>query len=307
MGGSTCAAIEDVRKRAGADGKVWDFANNMSIGGVVDKFTAKNKSDNAVVSILSNNFETISKTIIDNKCTNAVSVDQQNIWEGNPVCWTSMFEFCKVTDQSIPPMERVKAQNACLAEIGKFRNAPVTQENLNESNQDCVINSTIQVLAKQEGSIDNAATLESLQKAKSFMSNNDSDNLNCSEVSNNISSKQYLTQLLKCHNETAIKQTNIIRGDCNPNLKSQINKNNTFQKCMITSGVITSTDQSAAIKNVTALKNDQTADAFGSSKDSLIVLIIAVVVGVIAFVIIKLAGGGGQNQQQLQLLQQLPQ
>jgi hypothetical protein len=300
MGGSTCAAIEDVRKRADADGKAWDFANNWSPGGFADKFTAKNKSDNAIVSILSNNFETISNTIIDNKCSNTVSVDQKNIWEGNPICWTSMFEFCKVTDQSIPPMERVKAQNACLAEISKFRNAPVSQENINESNQDCVINSAIQVLAKQEGTIDNAATLESLQKAKSFMSNNDSDNLNCSEVSNNISSKQYLTQLLKCHNETAIKQSNIIKNDCNPNLKSQINKNNTVQKCMITSGVITSTDQSAAIKNVTSLKNDQTADAFGSSKDSLIFLIAAVAVGVVAFVVIKAVGGGGNNQQQQQ-------
>jgi hypothetical protein len=298
MGGSTCAAIEDIRKSANADGKVMDFANNWSPGGFVDKFTAKNKSDNAVVSILSNNFETISKTIVDNKCSNIISIDQKNIWEGNPVCWTSMFEFCKVTDQSIPPMERVKAQNACLAEISKFRNAPVSQENMNETNQDCIINSTIQVLAKQEGTIDNAATLESLQKAKSFMSNNDSDNLNCSEVSNNISSKQYLTQLLKCHNETSIKQSNIIRGDCNPNLKSQINRNNTVQKCMITSGILTSTDQSAAIKNVTALKNDQTADAFGSSKDSLIFLIVGGVVAIIVFVVFKFAGGGGQNQQQ---------
>jgi hypothetical protein len=296
MGGSTCAAIEDIRKRADGDSKIGEFANNMSIGGWIDKAGARNKSDNAIVNILTNNLTTISKTIIDNKCSNVLSVEQQNIWEGNPACYFANLEFCKFPN--LPPKEQPDAQVKCMAELEKLRSAPVEQTNMNEANQDCVINSIIQVIAKQEANIDNAATLESSQAAKSFMSSNDADNLNCSQVTNNITSKQYLTQLLKCHNETAIKQSNIIRSDCNPNVKSQINKNNTVQKCMISSGVLLSTDQSAAIQNVSKLKSDQTADAFGSSKDSLIFLIAAGLIAIVVVVVVKAVKSGNNNQQQ---------
>jgi hypothetical protein len=185
-----------------------------------------------------------------------------------------------------------------MTDLDKLRGASIEQTNMNEASQDCIINSIIQVIAKQEATLDNAATLESTQKANSFMSSNDAKNLNCNEVTNNITSKQYLTQLLKCYNETAIKQSNIIKSDCNPNLKSQINKNNTVQKCMITSGVLLSTDQSAAIKNVSTLKNDQTADAFGSSKDSLIFLIAAGLIAIIVVVVVKASKGNDNNQQQ---------
>lgn len=284
----TCKAIQGIRSQGDTDRAGWDFASNWSPG----VFQAKNKSDNAVINSLSNNFESINKTIIDNKCQNITKVDQSNIYMSSPVCWLSMFEFCKFSDIK-DINERVKAMSACMDKVDKFRSAPVSQENINSTSTDCVINSAIQVISKQEGSIDNAATVESLQKAKSFLSENKGSNLNCSEISNNITSKQYITQLLKCHNETAISQNNTI-SDCNPNLTSQINKNNTIQNCLIKSGIISENSQSSAVKNDSNAKSDQTADILGFLGDSkMLIIIIAIVLvgGLIALAIFKFGGG----------------
>jgi len=294
-GKGACAAIQDIRSRGESDRQWSDVANNFSPGGI---FKAQNKSDNAIINTLSNNFESINQTIIDNKCQNITKIDQSNIYTSSPVCFTSSLEFCKYQDYKGTDKERSEAQRACLAELAKMRSAPVSQENINTTSQDCIINSAIQVISKQEGSIDNAATLESLQKSKSFMSENKGSNLNCSEISNNITSKQYITQLLKCHNETAITQNNTI-SDCNPNLTSQINRNNTVQNCLIKSGIISDNSQSAGIKNNSDLKSDQTADALGflgGSKESLMMIAIILVIGVIAFAIFKFSGGGGSQQ-----------
>ena len=288
-GVGTCKAIQGIRSQGDTDRAGWDFANNWSPG----VFKAQNKSDNAVINSLSNNFESINKTIIDNKCQNITKVDQSNIYSSSPVCFTSILEFCKFADYKGTDKERSIAQNECLDKLEKFRSAPVSQENINSTSTDCVINSAIQVISKQEGSIDNAATVESLQKAKSFLSENKGSNLNCSEISNNITSKQYITQLLKCHNETAIIQNNTI-SDCNPNLTSQINKNNTIQNCLIKSGIISENSQSSAVKNDSNAKSDQTADILGFLGDSkmLIIIIAIVLVGGLVFFAISKFGGG---------------
>ena len=55
----TCQAIQDIRSGGETDRAGWDFGNNWSPG----VLKAQNKSDNAVINALTNNFESINKTI----------------------------------------------------------------------------------------------------------------------------------------------------------------------------------------------------------------------------------------------------
>ena len=280
-GQSTCQAIAEIREKGKTDRKALDVLGNTTspITAIGNAVSAKNDSDNAVVSLLRNNFTSIQKTITDNKCKNITKVDQSNVYMSSPVCWTSMLEACKNPNG-------IGLDFKCLDKLKEFRGSPVSQENINSTSADCEINSAIEVLTQQEGNINNVAIIESIQKAKSLFSQNNSDNLNCSDISNNITNEQYIQTLLNCHNESAISQSNII-SDCNPNLTSQINKNNSIQKCLIKSGIINKSSQSASVSNDSTIKNDQTADGLGGSLQSLIVIAVIIALAVVAGLVWK--------------------
>jgi hypothetical protein len=264
-GQGACKAVMEARKTG--DTTMADVANNFTPGKIISGFGAKNDSDQAIISVLNNNLKNINQTIIDNKCGNLTTVKQTNEYISNPICYQAKLDFCKGEKDRV----------ACYAELTKKESENINQTNLNKTSTECVLNSIIEVLSKQEANIKNLATLESTQSAKGLMSENKGKQTNCNEINNNITSENYIEQMLKCHNETVIEQKNII-NDCSPTVSSQLNNNDSLQKCMIKQGLFMKTDLSGAIDSATKGGLDQTAT--GLTLTEIIFIIIAVVVGV---------------------------
>lgn len=281
---STCQAIQNARTQGKTDKAAMDVVANLNpITAVGNAYGSKNDSDNAVVNLIKQNIKSISKTIVENKCSNISNTTQSNVYIQSPTCWTSMMESCRNSNNG------GVADPACLKAMGELldNNKPVSQENINTASSVCEITSAIQAISQQEGSVQNAAVVASMQEAKGLLSGNKSDNFNCNDLNTNITNEQYITSLLSCYNETNLTQSNVLSG-CNPNITSQVNKNNSVKNCLIKSGIISSNSQSSVVKNDSKAIDDQKStglslDMSGSSMIVIYVIIGLVIIGVIFY------------------------
>jgi len=274
MSGGQGASKAVMEARRTGDTTMADVANNFTPGKILSGFGAKNDSDQAIISVLNNNLKNINQTIIDNKCGNLTTVKQTNEYVSNPICYQAKLDFCKGE----------KDRRGCYEALTEKESQNINQTNLNKTSTECVLNSIIEVLSKQEANIKNLATLESTQNAKGLMSENKGKQTNCNEINNNITSENYIEQMLKCHNETVIEQKNII-NDCSPTVSSQLNNNDSLQKCMIKQGLFMKTDLSGAIDSATDGNINQKATGLTMTEIIFIIIAVVVVVALISFLI----------------------
>jgi hypothetical protein len=290
-GRSTCQAIQSIRQQGKTDRAAFDAFNNIN---PINKFGANNESDNAIINYLKNSITNTTRISIEEKCRNSTNSNQTNIFIGSDKCMLAMYQLCKNPLTGVTDL-------ACLDKITKIledlrkSNVKTEQININTTRNICEINSYIQALSNQETSLSNIAKLLSMQEAKSLLSSNKADNLNCNDVAVNVTNEQFIKGVLNCLNETSINQNNVINDDsCGVRLSTQLNTNSMFNNCLIDNGILVSNTQKASILNDSSLENKQTASAFdlGSS----IMLIIIIVVAVVALSFLK-GGGGGKNSE----------
>ena len=294
-GRSTCQAIQSIRTQGQTDREAIGVANNFSPGGLVDKIGARNESDNSIVNFLKNSITNTTRVAIDEKCRNSTSINQSNVYNSTDKCMLAMYQLCKNPITGITDLTCLDRTTKILEDLRKT-NIPLSQQNVNTTKNLCEINSYIQALSNQETSLSNLAKLLSMQEAKSILSSNKTDNLNCNDIDINVSNEQFISVILKCLNETSINQNNTINDDsCGARMSSQLNTNSMFNNCLMDHGIIVSNTQRASVANDSTLENKQTASAFDLGS-SMMIIIIIVVVAVALFGLYSLKGDDGKKK-----------
>jgi len=289
-GRSTCQAIQAIRTQGQTDREAIGIVNNMTGGGILGRAGASNESNNSIVNFLKNSITNTTRINIEAKCANSTNANQSNVFIGTDNCMIAMYQLCKNPLTGITDMACLDRVTKILEDLRKS-NVKVEQTNINTTRNLCEINSYISALSNQETSLSNVAKLLSMQEAKSLLSSNKADNLNCNDVNINVTNEQFIKGVLGCLNETSINQNNLIKDDsCGTRMSSQLNSNSMFNNCLIDNGILVSNVQRASIVNDSTLENKQTASAFDLGSSIMIIIIIVVVV--VAVFGLSMIGGG---------------
>jgi len=233
-GQATCAKIQKMKEDQKKSQKFLDTMTSIATLGMSNVFdTGLNVNlpkDDRAVNILKNNYKKIKETISSNLCENVNDVDQSNEYIQPTVCYTAINKSCE-------DIMTGNIDEECLKDgykfVDKYSNKAITMSNKNNQRASCEINSIIGVLSEQEQELENAALIkllqEKYQKAKS-------DGNECSEISSDITDKQFIASFLNCSNKSYVKQKNTINS-CLPAIDAQNNVNIDVKKCLNESGI----------------------------------------------------------------------
>ncbi len=149
----------------------------------------------------------------------------------------------------------------------------VTQENLIQNEQKCVIQSLTEILLKKADTVESLATAKILQESQGLASSNSNSDI-CNVVNKDLSSSKMSEQISQCANQSSMEQRNEIVG-CGPVLDIiQTNAFKNFQECLMDAQTKTQEE----IKTDTKLSSTLSLDlksvntiAFGAS--SLVILL----------------------------------
>ena len=290
-GRTTCQAIQSIREQGKTDREAIELVNNIN---PLTKLGANNESDNSIINYLKNSISNTTRVSIDEKCKNSTNINQSNVFNSTDKCMIALYTLCKNPITGVTDLTCLDKTTKILEDLRKT-NVKVEQQNINTTRNLCEINSLIQVLSNQESSLSNIARLLSMQEAKSLLSSNKTDNLNCNDVEVNVTNEQFVNVVLNCLNETSINQNNTINDDsCGARMSSQLNTNSIFNNCLIDNGILVSNSQKASVTNDSTLENKQTASAFDLGSSMMIIIIIVVVV-VALFALSSMRGGGNKK------------
>ena len=291
-GRDTCKTIQSIRTQGQTDREAIGVFNNLN---PLNKFGANNESTNSIVNYLRNSITNTTRVAIEEKCKNATNINQKNVYIGTDKCMIALYTLCQNPLTGITDLACLDKTTKILEDLRKS-NVKAEQTNVNITRNICEINSYIQALSNQETSLSNIAKLLSMQEAKSLLSSNKSDNLNCNDVDINVTNEQFISAVLSCLNETSINQNNIISDDsCGARMSSQLNSNSVFNNCLIDNGILVSNVQRASVTNDSTLENKQTASAFDLGSSMMIIIMIVVVMFALMILPNLIGGGGGDS------------
>ena len=135
----------------------------------------------------------------------------------------------------------------------------ITQTNIDDSDQTCVMQSAIESLTSKKNSIDAQALAQALQKAQDIMSGDNSNNQeNCNIADTNMSSNQYMEAISKCSNEIKVDQKNRIKACGGATNVIQLNKSKKLQECRNTAVVRNTVSVDNETSLLSSTKVDQT-------------------------------------------------
>jgi hypothetical protein len=195
-----------------------------------------NATEDKVRNIITSSINPETRTQITNDCNNLATSLQSNVID-NTAC-----EYCKTNECSI---------------------SNVTQENIKEAQQNCVLNSLVSTLMQTQNDIASQSLAEAVQKAQGLLSgDNTSSSENCNVVSTDMSPKSYLEILNRCANTSTGDQANTLRGCGSMTNIIQRNTVKDIQECVIsnTASIDTKTSQKAETKSES--KVDQSTEGF---------------------------------------------
>jgi hypothetical protein len=294
-GKSACVAIS----QQAADLQAQAAADNTTIGGVVNNFFnaaagvvngitgSNNKTSTTVNNIMNQTITSDEKTSIVSQCTNSLASSQINILS-NSKCANCNGGIIYNIDGSIFAIDHTISQipGGCVVSGN-------TQSNIGVTTQDCLINSTIAALAKNNSSTQAQALASALQNSSGIGSGSNTQTQNsCTNINNNVSSDQYLSSLSTCGNTLSNSQQNI-STNCGTNTNNvQSNNFTAYQKCTqgagTTSDVTTETKTAAETKSTTTQEssglglNQLLATAFSGVDTPIIILGVVIAIVIIA-------------------------
>lgn len=295
-GQSMCQEIDAIRQR--------EQTSRQQTGDIVSTFQpvkqmlgdcgigACNKSDNSTINNIRQNFKAIQDVMVSNKCDNISTIVQENIDAQPPICTEMIFRNCQNPFTGESNIECLKIARDILKDRQRLKMA-----NRNNVSNICEINAAMQVIASQEATAENAAFLQTMQEAKNFLTNNKSEGFNCNEINQNITSEQYLKVLLKCFQESAVRQGNYLTG-CHPIVTEMTNDNNEIKSCLLSAGILMKSSQAGSLSNQSAIKTGQIADTMASLTSSaaslpIIIMCCILIIGSI-FILPMLGGNSGE-------------
>lgn len=178
----------------------------------------------------------------------------------------------------------------------------VTQTNVMENNQNCKVQSLIDLLMQKGDSVSNLATAKMLQDSSGIGTSNESKTDTCNYVNKNMSSNRYIQAIQECANKTSYTQTNVFDncGSAFNIIQSNTYKN--FQDCVLEATTVASdtikSDTVAKTETDTSQKADSglnlnkiantIADVAKSALNASTLIIIGVV---LAGAVVLVAGG----------------
>jgi hypothetical protein len=193
-----------------------------------------NETKNRVTNVMNTAISPEIKTKIVNECQNLSTSLQSNVID-NTAC-----EYCKSHECTI---------------------SNITQENIKEAEQNCMLNSVVTTLMQTQNDIASQALAEAIQKSQGILSGDNSSSSNtCNVVNTEISPKSYLEVLNKCANTSSSDQNNTLKGCGSMTNIIQRNVLKDIQKCVITNTTTQTEDTSNKTTTKTDIKSNQTSE-----------------------------------------------
>lgn len=124
----------------------------------------------------------------------------------------------------------------------KISMSNISQQNIDEVTQICMLQTAIEILLQNKKSIDAQALAQTLQKTQDLLSGKASSSKdNCNIINSSMTSESYLESIQKCALESQNDQENRIDAACASSIDIvnviQENRNKKFQECIINATV----------------------------------------------------------------------
>jgi len=263
-GSETCKqlnqTIENIKTHESASNIIDSIGNAISnvvvpfagiANNIIDAVKPKNETESWMVNHLKNNISNSDITNIQSICNNIITSKQSNIIKtGGPECMNAIANVCNIYSSD-------QYKSECVDNMREqLRVENVNMTNTATAKNTCVANQIINKLMKSSSSIDNLSIIKALQDAQGLGSKNTNSSINCTDISNNISSEQFLDNYSCCLNKIQIDQENLIEG-CG--LVSNVNLSNKMDPvsdCLMSNDIITKSEANVTTNN----KGDNTAD-----------------------------------------------
>ena len=270
------------------------------INNLIGQIGGKNESSQQINSFTATDMKMINDSIISNNCKNVTDLSNVNEINQSPACYETIGVICRNPLTGVADMSCVREMMAAMT-IKK-----INQTNKVKATSDCIINSTIQALSKQESTVENVAKLQVLQNASGFGASNKTQQAGCSEIKTNISDEKYLKAMSECINDVKSKQLNILNV-CGATDVSQTNDIDLMNKCLIGAGIISESSQGSSTKVDTSIASEQTATGFSpmASLASLGSCCCCCCIIIIIIVLVPMLMGGGDPMEGLNKLKSL--
>jgi len=228
-----CKAIEAKKEKLRNNKKAIAALKSFATGGLNRLWEEDEEDkDNEVYKFIYNAYNKVKDTVSVNYCSNLIGGKQSNIFIQNPTCFSAIHKICYNDNTK-------KYDEACLDRLYKaadiYNNAPIEQINKNTQLAECNINSILGILTQQEQTLENLAIMRLIQEEQEKNKKSTSDS--CSQISSDVTREQYIRSFLNCTNRNLISQRNIITSECHPNITSQVNVNNSIDRCIIESNL----------------------------------------------------------------------
>ena len=228
-----CKEIEAKKQKLKTDKKTISVIKEFATAGLNRLWEKKEgDDDNEVYNFIKSSYQKNKDTVSVNYCSNFIGGSQTNIYEQNPSCLLEIHKKCynNITK---------KYDEICLdklyAMIDDYSRNRSDQTNINIQFAECNINSILGILSQAEQKLENLAIIKLIEEEQQKNKKSTSDS--CSELSSDITKNQYIRSFLACTNKNIINQQNIINSECYSGISSQINVNNSIDKCIIESNV----------------------------------------------------------------------
>lgn len=261
--GEACASKE---KKRNAAGDVMESIMGMTPMGAIGKLfgsmKSKNKSETQIRNILENKVDASTKVKMDQKCEADINVTQSNFVD-NSECLKNM--GCDQIAASVTEMAKVseslaenyleKQTSMCAAFSDPT--AKTTQKNSLNAQQNCVIDSAMDLLTKMDMDDEVMAAVEKLQEAKGLFTENDSKSNMCNVVKKDIDASKFMSAYQSCLNKLKLNQSNYLKCVVNAD---QSNVVELMLDCMIGMKVTDVIDIKTKTKTAATLKETMKAE-----------------------------------------------
>lgn len=242
----------------------------------LNPFSNTNDISNGVQTNLSVNLSSNDITDIKNSCQNISKVRQSNVMETSSQCIDLARDVCM--GDSNP--------GACVR--GILSNENITQKNELFNEQNCMIDSMISKISKQDASIDNISAMLALQNAKGIMLSNDANNAICTNINNSMSTNSFLNSYKDCLNKTSTIQENLLKNCSGRNI-TQGNFYKSLADCLQAENVISDSKKVVDVVNKTEVSSKQDNSILPFDLNYILIIIVVCVVCVVLSSLILMA------------------
>ena len=234
----------------------------------VNWFKSSAESVQKTMNKISTDLRTSSVAKQMSECNNKIIQTQSNIIEGvSPECINSLKDI-------LTPDELRKYVSGSMTDIQQINTA--NAQNI------CRINLALEALTKMDASIENSALQKALNEAKGLMSNSESNQDICNDISLKMSACKYISQKQCCANKVNQNQSNVLRAQCTGGQIARILQSNTADAqntCDMSSQASISDEMKASIKNTISQDAVNKSEGLTMSFLLIFLIIFLVIVG----------------------------